>query len=135
MAAATSSLNSSALSNAPFIPIYPHKLQFTSCDLSRRLAIAACGLQAARVTGKHPSKDRHGAFLRLSVSAAEADQASGAVLAGGLGAEVCSHVAQVATVRKGGPLIFGRVFQTFFTIVRVVETANGFPILLDELTG
>jgi hypothetical protein len=28
--------------------------------------MAACGVQAALITGEHPSKDRHGAFLRSS---------------------------------------------------------------------
>src|ERR1035441_1251151 len=85
------------------------------------------------MTGEHPSKDWHGAFLRLSVCAAEADQASGTMLAGRQGAEMCTHVAQVTAGRKGGPLIFGRVFQTFLAVVCVVEAADGFSILLDEL--
>jgi hypothetical protein len=53
------------------------------------------------VTGEHASKDLHGAFLRLRMGAAETDQSSGTMLAGGQGAEGCSHVAQVAACRKG----------------------------------
>lgn len=41
----------------------------------------------------------------------------------------------MATSREGGPLFRGRVFQTVFAIVGVVETAHGLGILLDELTS
>jgi hypothetical protein len=78
---------------------YPHKLQFASRDLPRGLIVAERVVQAALMTGEHPSKDRHGAFLRLSVGAAEADQASGAVLAGGQGAEVCFRVHATSAAR------------------------------------
>ena len=64
----------------------------------------------------------------------EADQSLRAVLSGGQGAEVRTHVAQVAARCEGRPFFRGGVLQPVLAVVGVVETANGFAILLDELT-
>ena len=45
-----------------------------------------------------------------------------------------SHVARVAVRREYRPFLGGRILQSSFTVVGVVKTANGFAILLDELT-
>ena len=92
-------------------------------------------VQAALMTSEHPSEDRDSALLRLGMGTSEADQSSGAVLAGGQGAEVCSHVAQVATGRKRGPLLLGRVLQAIVAVVRVVQTADRLPVLFDQSGG
>jgi len=47
---------------------------------------------------------------------------------------VRAHVAQVATRCEGSPFLRGRVLQTFFAVVGVIETAHGLAILLDEVT-
>jgi hypothetical protein len=85
------------------------------------------------VTGEHPPEDRDGALLGLCMRTSETDQASGAVLACGQGAEMRSHVTQVAARGKSRPLLCGRVLQAIFTMVCVVQAADCLPILFDEL--
>jgi hypothetical protein len=48
---------------------------------------------------------------------------------------VRAHIAQVAARRERRPFRRGRVLQTVFAVVGVIETAHGLAILLDELTG
>ena len=91
--------------------------------------------QAALVTGQHASKDRHRTFLRLRMRAAKADQSLRTMLSRRQGAEVRAHIAQVAARREGRPFFGGRILQSVFAVVGVIETAHGLAILLDELTG
>lgn len=69
----------------PQCSLNPDNLQFAGRDLSSWFVMITCGTQAALVAGKHTSEDRNGTFLRLRMGASEADQASGAMLAGGQG--------------------------------------------------
>jgi len=48
---------------------------------------------------------------------------------------VRAHIAQVAARRERRPFRRGRVLQTVFAVVGVIETAHCLAILLDELTG
>src|SRR5437899_12955964 len=57
------------------------------------------------------------------------------MLSSGQGTEVCAHIAQVAACSEGRPFLRGRVFQSVFAVVGVIETAHGLAILLDELTA
>ena len=81
---------------------------------------------------KHPSEDRHSALLRLRVGTAETDQTSRAMLTCEQSAEMCSHIAQVATGRKGCPLFLRWNLQAFLAIMRVEEAPDGLAILLNE---
>jgi hypothetical protein len=57
------------------------------------------------------------------------------MLSRGQSTELRAHVSQVTVRRECGPFFRGRVLQTVFAVIGVIETANGFAILLDELTG
>ena len=50
----------------------------------------------------------------------------------GQSAEMCSHIAQVATGRKGCPLFLRWNLQAFLAIMRVEEAPDGLAILLNE---
>jgi hypothetical protein len=69
------------------------------------------------------------------MSAAEADQTSGAVFSGGQGAEMRSYVTQVAVRGKSSPLLCGWVLQTVFPVVSVIQTADRLPVLFDQSRG
>jgi len=56
---------------------------------------------------------------------AKADQSLRTMLSSGQGTEVCAHITQVAVRREGGPFRRSRVFQPFFAVAGVVETAHG----------
>ena len=95
IAAATSSLNSSALCDAPFDP---DNFQLVGHDLSVRFAVISRSHQAELGAGQHTSKDRHGTFLRLRMRTAKADQSLRTMLSGGQSAQLRPHVAQVAAL-------------------------------------
>jgi hypothetical protein len=57
------------------------------------------------------------------------------MLAGGQRTKMRSHVSQVATRRKGRPLVCGGALQALFALVAVVQTADSLPILFDEPRG
>jgi hypothetical protein len=84
MAAATSSLNSSALCNAPL----SDNLHLARRDLSGGFAVTLRSRQAALGADQHAPKDRHSTLFRLSVRTAEADQSLLAMLSNGHSAEV-----------------------------------------------
>src|ERR1700676_4590308 len=111
----------------------PDNFHLARCDLSGRFAVASRSHQAALVACQHAPKDRHRTFLRLRMRTAEADQSLRTMLSGGQSAQVCGHIAQVAARREGGPFVCGRVFQTVFSVVGVIETAHGLAILLNEV--
>src|SRR5271165_4010883 len=110
-------------------------LHLAGRDLSGRFAVTSRSEQAALVAGQHASKNRDRTFLWLRVRAAKADQSLRTMLSSGQGAEMRAHIAQVAARREGGPFLCGRVFQSVFAVVGVIETAHGLAIPLDELTG
>ena len=84
---------------------------------------------------KAPPKYPNGALLGLCMGTSEADQPSGAMLACGQRAKMRSHVAQVAAGRESHPFLDGRILQSVFAVIGVIETAHGLAIILDELTG
>ncbi len=116
-------------------PLDPDNFYLAGRNLSGRFAVTSGSRQAALVAGQHAPKDRHRTFLRLRMRTAKADQSLRTMLSSGQGAQVRAHVAQVAARREGGPFLRGRVFQTIFAVIGVIETAHGLAILLDELTG
>src|SRR5260370_15354311 len=116
-------------------PLDPENFHLAGRNLSGRFAVTSRSRQAALVAGEHAPRDRSRTFLRLRMRTAKADQSLRTMLSSGQGAQVRAHIAQVTARREGCPFRRGRVFQTVFAVVGVIETAHGLAILLDKLTG
>jgi hypothetical protein len=71
-------------------------------------------------------------LLRLRVRAPETDEPFRTVLAGRQGAQVCSHIAQAAALRKRGPFIGRRIAEAVVAMKRVVQTTHRLSVLLDH---
>ncbi len=88
--------------------------------------------QGPAVGGQHLAEDRNGAALGLGMGAVETDQAPRAVLTGGQGTEVGSHVPHRAAGGEGSPFRQRGCAQGVSAVDTEVHAAHGLAVFLDH---
>jgi hypothetical protein len=91
----------------------------------------ASPLQRGPVTGQHALEERRGAAFGLGGAAAEADQATGAVLAGRERAQMRAQVAQLDAARELAPLRRVGSAEAVGPVEVGVGRADGLAVLVD----
>ena len=101
--------------------------------MAGRFVMNPGSFETALMTGEHTLENWYSTLLWLRVRAAETDQPSRTVFSGRQGANVSTHVPEVAARCERSPLLRGWVLEAICAIVGVVKAAHSLAILLDKL--